>query len=173
MHLFFFLTSQMFQVGVKFQYQYASFKLLMIDIFLWKFVNNVSQLLLPYDTAGSLGNVLLYFFIRLSIFMPLSPFRKSKDDESYLLDPEKKIKRYDNIMKNTLVDFQSSRNGSDKDNEDSFLTLSANITTFSSTPTVCYFQMVEPNKGQPSVENERQLTLKENWNQSKLKKLLT
>ena len=105
--------------------------------------------------------------------MLLSPFRKTKNDESYLLDPEKKIKRYDNIMNSNLDDMQSSSSGSIKDNEDSFLTLSTKIVALPSTPTICYFQMVEPNEGQPSVENEKQSTLKENWNQSKLKKLLT
>ena len=96
-------------------------------------------------------------------------FRKTKIEESYLLDPEKKIKRYDNIMKNTLDDFQSSSSGSIKDDEDSFLTLSTKIVTLPSTPTICYFQMVESNK---ATVTKKSLSLKEKWQQSKLKSLV-
>ena len=75
-------------------------------------------------------------------------------------------------MKYNLDDSQSSSSGSIKDNEDSFLTLSTNITTFSSTPAVCYFQMVESYEAFLSTTRvKRPLTLKEKWRQSKLKKL--
>ena len=78
-------------------------------------------------------------------------------------------------MDNTLNDdFQFSSSGSDKNDEDSFLTLSTKIVTFSSTPSsVCYFQMVESNKSQSPEKDGKKLTLKEKWKQSKLKKLLT
>ena len=76
-------------------------------------------------------------------------------------------------MDNTLNDFQSSSSGSDKNDEDSFLTLSTKIVTFESTPAVCYFQMVESNKSQSTEKDGKKLTLKEKWKQSKLKKLLT
>ena len=101
--------------------------------------------------------------------------REKKNDESYLLDPEKKIKRYDNIMENSSDGFQSSGSGNDKDNEDSFLTLSTKIVTFPNTPTICYFQMVESYEAFLSSHSttrvRRSLTLKEKWRQSKLKKL--
>ena len=100
-------------------------------------------------------------------------FRKTKNDESYLLDPEKKVKRYDNIMKNNLDDMQSSSSGSNKDDEDSFLTLSTKIVTLPSTPTICYFQMVECNKDQTIArEDRKKLSIKEKWQQSKFKSLV-
>ena len=74
-------------------------------------------------------------------------------------------------MENSSDDFQSSSSRSDKDNEDSFLTLSTKIVTLPSTPTICYFQMVEPDKVQPPDMN-KPLSLKEKWRQSKFKKLI-
>ena len=77
-------------------------------------------------------------------------------------------------MNNTLEDdLQSSSSGNDKNDEDSFLNLSTKIVTFPSTPSVCYFQMVESNKSQTIEKDGKKLTIKEKWKQSKLKKLLT
>ena len=76
-------------------------------------------------------------------------------------------------MNNILEDLQSSSSGSDKNDEDSFLNLSTKIVTFPSTPSVCYFQMVELDKSQTIEKDRKKLTIKEKWKQSKLKKLLT
>ena len=76
-------------------------------------------------------------------------------------------------MDNTLDDgLQSSSSGSDKNDEDSFLNLSTKIVTFPSTPSVCYFQMVESNKSQTIEKDGKKLTLKEKWINSKLKELV-
>ena len=76
-------------------------------------------------------------------------------------------------MDNTLEDdLQSSCSGSDKNDEDSFLNLSTKIVTFPSTPSVCYFQMVESNKSQTIEKDGKKLTLKEKWKNSKLKELV-
>ena len=76
-------------------------------------------------------------------------------------------------MDNTLEDdLQSSSSGSDKNDEDSFLNLSTKVITFPSTPSVCYFQMVESNKSQTIEKDGKKLTLKEKWKNSKLKELV-
>ena len=76
-------------------------------------------------------------------------------------------------MNNTLEDdLQSSSSGNDKNDEDSFLNLSTKIVTFPSTPSVCYFQMVESNKSQTIEKDGKNLTLKEKWKNSKLKELV-
>ena len=75
-------------------------------------------------------------------------------------------------MNNNLEDLQSSSSGSDKNDEDSFLNLSTKIVTFPSTPSVCYFQMVESNKSQTIEKDGKKLTLKEKWKNSKLKELV-
>ena len=76
-------------------------------------------------------------------------------------------------MDNTLKDdFQFSSSASDKNEEDSFLILSTKIVTFPSTPSVCYFQMVESNKSQTIEKDGKKLTLKEKWKNSKLKELV-
>ena len=75
-------------------------------------------------------------------------------------------------MNNILEDLQSSSSGSDKNDEDSFLNLSTKIVTFPSTPSVCYFQMVESNKSQTIEKDGKKLTLKEKWKNSKLKELV-
>ena len=76
-------------------------------------------------------------------------------------------------MDNTLDDgLQSSSSGSDKNDEDSFLNLSTKIVTFPSTPSVCYFQMVESNKSQTIEKDGKKLTIKEKWKNSKLKELV-
>ena len=82
-------------------------------------------------------------------------------------------------MDNTLKDdFQFSSSASDKNEEDSFLILSTKIVTFPSTPSVCYFQMVELDKAHKSRQSstsefgEKPLSLKEKWQQSKFKKLV-
>ena len=82
-------------------------------------------------------------------------------------------------MNNTLEDdLQSSSSGNDKNDEDSFLNLSTKIVTFPSTPSVCYFQMVELDKAHQSRQSstpesdEKPLSLKEKWQQSKFKKLV-
>ena len=103
-----------------------------------------------------------------------------KNDEAYLLDPVKKIKRYDNIM-NEVEEIKKE----DVSVEESFLTLSTTNTTTtpSNSLSVCYFQMVETPTSilhnlQPTSTTTTDAVrlpkkpLKEKWKQSKFHKLV-
>ena len=116
---------------------------------------------------STLLKILCGIFVKWLHNFSLHAFSKSKNDESYLLDPEKKVKRYDNIMKD---DLESSNNK----NEDSFLTLSATsiIVTSPSTTSVCYFQMVESDTAFLSNQIGNS-TFKEKWQRSKFRSLVS
>ena len=98
---------------------------------------------------------------------------KKKEEKNYLLDPNKKMRKYSNLMEgDQLKTFK-------RPNPDSYLTVSvkkAGEFNQNDNPNLYYVQIVEPisdmNKQLTTNTNEQRLTIKQRWHASQTKELV-